>query len=1006
MVSGSAMLTVYFRFMLVSMGNNKHSFVNSVYIVVVNLIVLIDYCLTILIFYCVSHSLFYLLILSGDIQLNPGPQLTGRPQCRVMYANIRGLFKNIRELLAISRQYDIIFCSETLVSSRRHSAEILLPGFKKPILLRSDAIPRARGLALYIRNDFSAMNQKRYECNCHEIQIVKVCGGHSNFYIFSVYRNPDANDTIFDCLLSSMASIQQNDVKSSFLFLGDFNAHHREWLNSISPTDRHGLCAYDFASVSACDQLVREPTHISGNCLDLILTDVPGVVTSRVGSPIGTSDHSYISATVMIRQSVPNVSFSKKVYLKSRANWNGILLDLALLDWPDLYNQIDPVSSLNTALLTIIEKHVPSRIMQFRLKDKAWFDDNCRHALQEKQEAYFYWKRNQSELTWNNYTRLRARAQTVYASAEKDYNIGIRENLLGVVNPHKWWSTFKSALFGVDQTGPPLLKPDGTLAHNPREKAALFADVFDGKQCGDELSMPLTCFPEAKLIKIAFRSRELKNLLMELDVYGGAGPDGIFPMFFVKTADFLAPKISTIFRKLIRAGHFSPCWRTGNISPVPKGGSASSCPSEYRPISITPVLSKVFERLLAKRLYTYAESNHIFPNLQFGFRKGLGACDALLTISNVVQRALDLGQEVRMIGLDFSAAFDRVNHKALLFKLKQLGIGGPFYNILAEFLSNRTQRVVVDGQLGDLRPILSGVPQGSVLGPLLFILYTHDMWFGLENLLVSYADDATLLAVVPSPAMRTEVSDSLNRDLLKISSWCKNWGMKMNPTKTQSMIVGRSRTILPSHPDLLIDNVPLITNNSFKILGVLFDEKFTFEAHLRATSSLIAQKLGLLRKSFKIFNDQSILRKCFYSFILPCFEYCSPVWSSAADSHLRLLDRTLNSCKFLIPGLDIDLWHRRSISSLCMLFKIFHNPLHPLHSSLPNLFQPVRMTRNVANSHSLSFSLIRCNTVQYSRSFIPAYAKAWNELPGEVVECSELQRFKTGANRFLMSLHV
>ena len=105
---------------------------------------------------------------------------------------------------------------------------------------------------------------------------------------------------------------------------------------------------------------------------------------------------------------------------------------------------------------------------------------------------------------------------------------------------------------------------------------------------------------------------------------------------------------------------------------------------------------------------------------------------------------------------------------------------------------------------------IQGVPQGSVLGPLLFILYTHDIWFGLENMLVSYADDATLLAVVPSPAARLDVSDSLNRDLAKISSWCRNWGMLMNPTKTQSMIVGRCRTVQPPHPDLLIDNVPLV----------------------------------------------------------------------------------------------------------------------------------------------------------------------------------------------------
>ena len=447
------------------------------------------------------------------------------------------------------------------------------------------------------------------------------------------------------------------------------------------------------------------------------------------------------------------------------------------------------------------------------------------------------------------------------------------------------------------------------------------------------------------------------------------------------------------------------CWRVGNITPLSKCGSSSSCPSDYRPITITPVLSKVYERLLARRLNAFAE-NKLFPSLQFGFRKGLGTCDALLTITHTVQKALDSCSEVRMVGLDFSAAFDRVNHEALIFKLKQFGVGGSFLSILTEFLTNRTQRVVVDGQCSEWRNVVSGVPQGSVLGPLLFILYTHDMWFGLENKLVAYADDATLLAVVPSPDMRPSVSESLNRDLAKINEWCKWWGMKMNPRKTLSMIVSRSRTIQPQHPELLIDDIPLTTNNSFKSLGVIFDSKFTFESHIRSMSTSIAQKLGLLRKSSKMFGDQSVLMKCFNSFILPSFEYCSPVWCSAVDSHLKLLDRNLNGCKFLIPSLDTNLWHRRSISCLCMLFKTYHNSEHPLHSELPNLFQPVRVTRAAVNSQPLSFSRVRCSTVQYSRSFIPASTRTWNDLPGDIVECLDLQKFKVGSNQFLLDRHI
>ena len=189
------------------------------------------------------------------------------------------------------------------------------------------------------------------------------------------------------------------------------------------------------------------------------------------------------------------------------------------------------------------------------------------------------------------------------------------------------------------------------------------------------------------------------------------------------------------------------------------------------------------------------------------------------------------------------------------------------------------QRVVVDGQFND-RNVISGVPQGSVLGPLLFILYTHDMWFGLENILLSYADDATLLARIPSPNRRSDVTESINGDLSKISAWCNLWSMRLNPNKTQSTIASRSRTVLPPHPDLLVGSTSLNSCEFFKILGVMFDSKFTFERHIRSISSSVAQKIGLLRKSFIIFGDHVLMKFQFFypslfGVLLPCLVLCS-----------------------------------------------------------------------------------------------------------------------------------
>ena len=203
--------------------------------------------------------------------------------------------------------------------------------------------------------------------------------------------------------------------------------------------------------------------------------------------------------------------------------------------------------------------------------------------------------------------------------------------------------------------------------------------------------------------------------------------------------------------------------------------------------------------------------------IQFAYRKDLGTCDALLCVAHTLQNALEMGQEARIVQINFSAAFDRVNHQGILFKLCSAGVGGSVLSVLTQFLSNRSQYVMVDACHSKLVKVVSGVCQGSVLGPQLFLLYTAELFSIVENKLYGYADDstvmlqitATLVVVVPSPGERVAVSESMNRNLNRVSVWCNLWGMKLNESKTKTMIVSRSRTVHPQLTPLTLDGTVL-----------------------------------------------------------------------------------------------------------------------------------------------------------------------------------------------------
>ena len=936
-----------------------------------------------------------------DVEENPGPRRGAPKNLRVLYNNINGLHGNISELGVAAVGFDLLFCAETKVTQHRHVSELLVPGFRRPVLVLRGARPNGLGLAMYVRDGVAVTRMPAYECSCCEIMAVRVCGQRLNFYIFCVYRSPSTNDRVYDCLLEAMAKVQSVDSRSVFGFVGDFNCHHEEWLGS-SRTDSHGVSARDFCNLSDCTQMVAGPTHRLGGVLDLVLTDVPDLCNVSVSAPIGRSDHSHLQIDFQITSTVPGFDVGRIVPLKSRVNWVAVRKKVSELPWQSVYRSDDPVTVLNDYLSGLLNFYVPKVTIRKRHGDMPWFDESCRSAFKRKQTAYNSWRRSRTELNYQLFRASQRDANLVYDTAKRAFKLRCRDKLAQASNSRTWWCTLKESVFGTESSLPPLMKPGGALVADPASKADLLSSFFDSKQSREDIGLPHSCPPKPKLSSFAFRSRAVHKLLLNLDSYGGVDPLGFFPLFFKEIAPVFSSKLSVVFRRLLKEGSFPACWRCANVVPVPKE-AASSMPKDYRPISITPVLSKVFESLISCRLRRFMEDEALFPRHQFAYRQCLGTCDALLDICCSCQSALDGGSESIVLSIDFSAAFDRVSHVGLLHKLQAAGVGGSLLNVIGNFLSGRIQRVVVDGVRSSAVHVVSGVPQGSVLGPLLFSLYTRDLFEGLDNVLVGYADDSTLVAHVPRPSDRVAVVASLNRDLELIAAWCDRWGMSVNPSKTKAIIISRSRTAYPVFPRLVLNGTTVKVVQELKLLGIILDCKLTYESQIRAIVASTSSRLGILRKVSGLYCDAEVVTRSFWSFVLPLLEYCSPVWSGAAVGHLSLLDRVVRRAVALSEGeVECDLSHRRRIASLCMFYKIYHNASHPVRQHYPPLLVPTRITRLTISMHDYVLSAPRCKTLQYSRSFVPACLTLWNGLSSDVFDGVGLCDFKTLVNRALL----
>ena len=275
----------------------------------------------------------------------------------------------------------------------------------------------------------------------------------------------------------------------------------------------------------------------------------------------------------------------------------------------------------------------------------------------------------------------------------------------------------------------------------------------------------------------------------------------------------------------------------------------------YRPISLLPICGKIFEKIIFNNLYKYLNANNLITKNQSGFRPGDSTSNQLLYLINEIHEAFDdpKSLEVRAVFLDISKAFDKVWHDGLIFKLKQNGISGSLTKLFGNYLHNRKQRVVLNGFYSDYSIVESGVPQGSVLGPLLFLIYINDLEKNIRSNVKFFADDTMLFSIVKDPVIS---ANTLNNDLDIIYQCAHQWKMEFNPdpTKQATEVLFSCKKVSPNHPQLIFNDVVKV--NEQKHLGLILQSGLSFEKHLNEKIIKAKKNIGLLKTPFELFTPE------------------------------------------------------------------------------------------------------------------------------------------------------
>ena len=815
----------------------------------------------------------------------------------VAHVNVRSLIANFDpfQYHLMNTGYDIVSVTETWLCAGADDGAVGVANYN--FFGQSRPSRRGGGVGLYIKKNIRCEILSSASLDCIEQLWAKIIFPNQIVIMGIIYRPPNSDLTQFFNLLEDSLSNIYSEF-DNIICVGDFN------INMLNLNTVTGSRLESVFSTFNMEQLIKEPTRVALNSvtlLDLIFTNMKGITDVGVVDS-NTADHFLVYMRVNMDLPVSESSNFSYRSLKN-INFNEFQMDLERLPFNNilyLHDIDEKLNYFNSCILSLFNKHAP--VKQFcgnkKYKYAPWITENIKLLQRLRNKALKKYKQTKLPTHYDYYKQLRNYTTAAIRSEKKAYLRMKFQNC----SPKEKWKELKRLNLSINKR---KLLPDHlsdankinnffiNSANNHLSPKPELLDFYNNHSM-DNIN--------ERFNFVLCTENEILNVLKNIKTKA-TGSDEINITLIYLCCPYIVPYVTHIVNECILTSYFPTLWKQAQVIPLPKISNPTKL-GHLRSISILPTLSKVLERVMNTQILNFLNINQILPVKQSGFRPGYSCESALCDITDDILKATNDGKVSVLVLLDFSKAFDMLNHKILLAILNYIGFSENACHFLSSFLTGRSQQVVCNQRCSSLLDVRLGVPQGSILGPLLYTVFTFNFFRSLQYCDCHfYADDTQIYYSFYEHELNT-AEERIVTDLTNFYNAASDHLLNLNPSKSSVVLFGNENQVAFIKHNMIIklNNVPLTYSDSSKSLGLIIDSKLRFKEHVTAKLRIAYCNLKLIYGN-RYYLSQETRKLLCDSLVLSQFSHCSAVYVPCLDAVDRYrIQKVQNSCLRLIYG--------------------------------------------------------------------------------------------------------